>query len=34
MADGILLVVRPGVVDFASAAAKEFLEQSDQKVLG
>jgi Mrp family chromosome partitioning ATPase len=35
MADGILLVVRPGVVDSASAAAaKEFLEQSGQKVLG
>ncbi len=35
MADGILLVVRPGVVDSASAAAaKEFLAQSGQKVLG
>jgi Mrp family chromosome partitioning ATPase len=35
MADGILLVVRPGVVDSGSAAAaKEFLEQSGQKVLG
>jgi capsular exopolysaccharide synthesis family protein len=35
MADGVLLVVRPGVVDSASAAsAKEFLEQSGQNVLG
>ncbi|MCP6758088.1 MAG: polysaccharide biosynthesis tyrosine autokinase [Fischerella sp. CENA71] len=35
LADGILLVVRPEVVDFASAnAAKEFLTQSGQKVLG
>jgi polysaccharide biosynthesis transport protein len=35
MADGILFVVRPGVVDGASAeAAKEFLAQSGQKVLG
>ncbi len=35
MVDGILLVVRPGVVDTASAtAAKEFLAQSGQKVLG
>jgi capsular exopolysaccharide synthesis family protein len=35
MADGVLLVVRPGVVDSASAAlAKELLEQSGQKVLG
>ena len=35
MADGVLLVVRPGVVDSASAAhAKEFLEQSSQNVLG
>jgi len=35
MADGVLLVVRPGVVDSGSAAlAKEFLEQSGQKVLG
>ncbi len=34
-ADGILLVVRPGVVDSANAnAAKEFLTQSNQKVLG
>lgn len=34
-ADGVLLVVRPGVVDSASATlAKEFLEQSDQNVLG
>ena len=35
MVDGVLLVVRPGVVDSASAAsAKEFLEQSGQNVLG
>lgn len=35
MADGVLLVVRPGVVDSASAgAAKEFLTQSGQNVLG
>ena len=35
MSDGILLVVRPGVVDSASAAfAKEFLDQSGQNVLG
>lgn len=35
MADGILLVVRPGVVDSASAAsAKEFLGRSGQNVLG
>jgi capsular exopolysaccharide synthesis family protein len=35
MADGILLVVRPGVVDSASAkAAKEFLASSGQNVLG
>ncbi|KOP23869.1 lipopolysaccharide biosynthesis protein [Hapalosiphon sp. MRB220] len=35
LADGVLLVVRPEVVDFASAnAAKEFLIQSGQKVLG
>lgn len=35
MADGILLVVRPKVVDFASAnAAKEFLMRSGQNVLG
>jgi len=35
MADGILLVVRPGVVDSTSAnAAKEFLAQSGQTVLG
>lgn len=33
--DGILLVVRPGVVDAANArAAKEFLTQSGQNVLG
>ncbi len=35
IADGVLLVVRPGVVDTASATyAKEFLEKSGQKVLG
>ncbi len=35
IADGILLVVRPGVVNSASAtSAKEFLEQSGQNVLG
>lgn len=35
MAGGVLLVVRPGVVDSASATfAKEFLEQSGQNVLG
>lgn len=35
MADGVLLVVRPGVVDSVSAAlAKEFLQQSGQNVLG
>ncbi|HEY9636861.1 MAG TPA: polysaccharide biosynthesis tyrosine autokinase [Coleofasciculaceae cyanobacterium] len=35
MADGILLVVRPGVVDSASArAAQEFLARSAQNVLG
>ncbi|MEH1933722.1 MAG: polysaccharide biosynthesis tyrosine autokinase [Nostoc sp.] len=35
LTDGILLVVRPGVVDLNSAnAAKEFLTQSGQKVLG
>ena len=35
MADGVLLVVRPGVVDSASAGlAKEFLQQSGQNVLG
>lgn len=35
MADGIILVTRPGTVDVASAAfAKERLEHSDQKVLG
>jgi len=35
MADGVLLVVRPGVVDSISAAfAKEFLEKSGQNVLG
>ena len=35
MADGILLVVRPGVVNSASAtSAKEFLKHSGQNVLG
>ena len=35
MADGILLVVQPGLVDSSSAAAaKEFLKQSGQNVLG
>lgn len=35
MADGILLVVRPGIIDIASAAtAKLKLNQSDLKVLG
>ncbi len=35
LTDGILLVVRPGVVDSGSVkAAKEFLGQSGQKVLG
>lgn len=35
MTDGVLLVVRPGVVDTASATvAKQFLKQSGQKVLG
>ncbi|MBR8834042.1 MAG: polysaccharide biosynthesis tyrosine autokinase [Stigonema ocellatum SAG 48.90 = DSM 106950] len=35
LTDGILLVVRPGVVNSASAkAAKEFLKQSSQQVLG
>jgi capsular exopolysaccharide synthesis family protein len=35
LTDGILLVVRPGVVDWNSAnAAKEFLTQSSQNVLG
>jgi len=35
MADGMLLVVRPGVVDSTNAkAAKEFLAQSGQHVLG
>ncbi|MBD2773257.1 GumC family protein [Iningainema tapete] len=35
MVDGMLLVVRPGVVDVASAnATKEFLRQSGQNVLG
>jgi Mrp family chromosome partitioning ATPase len=35
MADGVLLVVRPGVVDSVSAtSAKEVLKQSGQNVLG
>ncbi|MEO1299905.1 MAG: polysaccharide biosynthesis tyrosine autokinase, partial [Cyanobacteria bacterium J06636_16] len=35
MADGILLVVRPGVVDYAQGrTAKDTLTQSNQKVLG
>lgn len=35
MADGVLLVVRPGVVDSANATlAKEFLQQANQNVLG
>ncbi len=35
MADGVLLVVRPGIVDSASAtSAKEILQQSGQNVLG
>lgn len=35
LSDGILLVIRPGVLDWNSAnAAKEFLIQSDQNVLG
>jgi capsular exopolysaccharide synthesis family protein len=35
MTDGVLLVVRPGVVDTVSASrAKEFLKQSGQHVLG
>jgi polysaccharide biosynthesis transport protein len=35
LVDGMLLVVRPGVVDLSSAnATKEFLTQSGQKVLG
>jgi len=35
LADGILLVVRPGVINYASAnAAKEFLKQLGQQVLG
>lgn len=35
MTDGVLLVVRPGVVDSVSAnRAKEFLQQSGQHVLG
>jgi capsular exopolysaccharide synthesis family protein len=35
MADGVLLVVRPAVVDYNSAAvAKEYLQRSGQNVLG
>ncbi len=35
IADGILMVVRPGVVDYASAkAAMEMLRRTDQNVLG
>ncbi|HIK03573.1 MAG TPA: polysaccharide biosynthesis tyrosine autokinase [Trichormus sp. M33_DOE_039] len=35
MADGVLLVVRPGVVDSVNAAfARDFLEKSGQNVLG
>ncbi|MDF5711731.1 MAG: polysaccharide biosynthesis tyrosine autokinase [Nostoc sp. S4] len=35
LADGILLVVRPGVINYDTAnAAKEFLRQSGQQVLG
>ncbi|MBU7583967.1 MAG: polysaccharide biosynthesis tyrosine autokinase [Nostoc sp. TH1S01] len=35
LADGILLVVRPGVIEYSSGnAAKEFLKQSGQQVLG
>lgn len=35
LADGLLMVVRPGVADAAKAkSAKEFLEQSGQRVLG
>ncbi|RUT05564.1 hypothetical protein DSM106972_035710 [Dulcicalothrix desertica PCC 7102] len=35
LTDGTLLVVRPGVIDYASAnAAKGFLTQTSQKVLG
>lgn len=35
LVDGLLLVVRPGVIDSASAnAAKEFLKQTDQNILG
>ncbi len=34
-ADGLLFVVRPGVVDYASAIfAKELMEKSNQNVLG
>ncbi|WP_414458045.1 CpsD/CapB family tyrosine-protein kinase [Fischerella thermalis] len=34
MADGILLVTRPGVLDAPSAAAKSLLERSEANVLG
>jgi capsular exopolysaccharide synthesis family protein len=35
MADGVLLVTRPGIADFTSSkSAKEYLEQSGQNVLG
>ena len=35
LVDGTLLVIRPGVIEYASAkAAKEFLKQSGQNVLG
>jgi polysaccharide biosynthesis transport protein len=35
MADGVLLVVRPGVIDSTNAeSAKEFLMQSGQRILG
>ncbi|MDX2213858.1 MAG: polysaccharide biosynthesis tyrosine autokinase [Oculatellaceae cyanobacterium bins.114] len=35
MVDGVLIVVRPGVLNFSNAnAAKEFLMQSNQQVLG
>lgn len=35
LTDGILLVVRPGVINYANTdAAKEFLKQSGQEVLG
>ncbi len=35
MVDGLLLVVRPGVVDYDSAiAAKKMLINTDQRILG